>query len=63
MINNVRLFEEHGVKYINLFSGFLHDGKYKPFLDYSLEIQTRANFSQTISRKFYVATMKKHMNI
>jgi hypothetical protein len=43
-INNVRLFEENGVKYINLFSGFLHDGKYKPFLDYSLEIQTRANF-------------------
>ena len=43
-INNVRLFEETGVKYINLFSGFLHDGKYKPFLEYSLEIQTRANF-------------------
>ena len=44
MINNVRLFEEHGVKYINMFKGCLQDGKYKPFLDYSLEIQTRANF-------------------
>ena len=22
----------------------MHDGKYKPFLEYSLEIQTRANF-------------------
>ena len=43
-INNIRLFEENGVKYINLFPGFLHDGKYKPFSEYSEAIQTRANF-------------------
>ena len=43
-INNIRLFEENGIKYINLFSGFMHDGKYKPFSEYSEAIQTRANF-------------------
>ena len=44
-INNIRLFEENGIKYKNLFPGVLHDGKYKPFTSYSVETQTRAIFS------------------
>ena len=43
-INNIRVFQENGTNYINLFPGFKHDGKYKKFSEYSAEIQERANF-------------------